>query len=270
MTTTTRPNPRAGTTTPHRADPGPPRSTRVSLVRLTAVELRKLADTRAGWWLLLIIGLTAAATVAILLLAGEPAEQTFADFFGFGLLPASVLLPVLGILSMTSEWSQRTALTTFALVPARGRVLVAKVAAAVLVAIAVTAVTLGTAAIGNLIAIAMDGNGAWKIEAVTVGQAALGQVIYVLMGSAFGALLLNSPLAIVLYFALPTVWTFLGELVKWLRTAAQWLDINTTALVLENPGVTGGQWARLAVSVAFWVLLPLALGTVRVLRKEIS
>ena len=36
------------------------------------------------------------------------------------LVPPTVLLPVLGILSMTGEWSQRTALTTFTLVPAWG------------------------------------------------------------------------------------------------------------------------------------------------------
>ena len=38
----------------------------------------------------------------------------------------SLILPVLGILLVTSEWSQRTGLTTFALVPQRERVIVAK------------------------------------------------------------------------------------------------------------------------------------------------
>ena len=106
------------------------------LLRLTLVELRKLADTRAGLWLLIVIGLAAVAhRPLILLLAAPDAEQTFAGFFAFGLLPAGVLLPVLGILSMTSEWSQRTALTTFTLVPQRGRVVAAKLAAAVLIAV---------------------------------------------------------------------------------------------------------------------------------------
>jgi hypothetical protein len=240
------------------------------LVRLTTVELRKLADTRAGLWLLIVIGLGAAATAAILLAAAPEAEQTFSGFFMFGLLPAGVLLPVLGILSMTSEWSQRTALTTFALVPNRGRVIAAKLAAAVIIAIAATVATAGIAAVGNLIAIALDGAGGWSIGAAALGQAALLQVIFVLMGSAFGALLLNSPLAIVVYFALPTLWTVLGEMVRWLHDAAQWLDLNVTSAALTEPGMTSGQWARLGTSVALWVLVPLVTGTVRVLRREVS
>ena len=62
------------------------------------------------------------------------------------------------------------------------------------------------------------------------------QVVFVLMGSAFGALLMNSPLAIVLFFALPTVWTVLGETVRALRTAAGWLDINVTVGAADRAG----------------------------------
>src|SRR6188508_1493326 len=83
--------------------------TGIPMSRLTQVELRKLADTRSGLWLLIVIGLAAAGTAAILLLAAPAEEQTFAGLLSFGLVPAAVLLPVLGILSMTSEWSQRTA-----------------------------------------------------------------------------------------------------------------------------------------------------------------
>ena len=42
----------------------PPRTTRVGLLRLSAVELRKATDTRAGRWLLLVIVLAGAALAA--------------------------------------------------------------------------------------------------------------------------------------------------------------------------------------------------------------
>src|SRR4051794_1951038 len=100
--------------------------TSIPMPRLTLVELRKLADTRSGLWLLIVIGLAAAGTAVIMLAAAPDDQQTFQALFTFGAVPAAVLLPVLGILSMTSEWSQRTALTTFTLTPARGRVVVAK------------------------------------------------------------------------------------------------------------------------------------------------
>jgi ABC-2 type transport system permease protein len=258
------------------AGPGPAvghpgaRTEKVPLGRLTVVELRKLADTRAGLWLLIVIGLAAAGTAAILLFAAPDGEQTFAAFFTFAQLPAGVLLPVLGILSMTSEWTQRTALTTFALVPQRGRVITAKLAAAVLIAMLAAVSTYVFAAAGNLIALGMGGDGSWTLSWQLILQCLVLQVMYVLMGSAFGALLMNSPLAIVTFFALPMVWTILGETVRSLHTAAGWLDINTTTVPLTEASMTAGQWGRLGVSAAVWVLVPLVAGTIRVFRREVA
>ncbi|WP_229073291.1 ABC transporter permease [Actinoplanes sp. DH11] len=240
------------------------------LSRLTLVELRKLADTRAGLWLLIIIGLATAATSGILLGWAEDAEQTYEAFFTFGLAPSAVLLPVLGILSITSEWSQRTALSTFTLAPARGRVLLAKLAAGTLIAIAATVATALLAAASNAIAGLLGADGSWSLDSSLLWQGLLMQIIFVLMGIAFGALLLSTPLAIVIYFALPTVWTILAESISGLRTAAEWLDLNVTSQAMTAPDMTGGEWARLAASVALWVVLPLVLGVVRVLRREVS
>lgn len=251
-------------------DPDTTRERTAPLSRLTAVELRKLADTRAGSWLLLVIGLATGGTSAILLGWAEDAEQRFEVFFTFGLLPSAVLLPVLGILSVTSEWSQRTALSTFTLVPARSRVILAKLAAGTLIAIGATAATGLLAAAGNIIAGGIGGDASWRLDSSLIWQGALLQVIFVLMGIGFGALLLSTPLAIVTYFALPTVWMVLGETISRLRTAAEWLDLNATSGVMTEPDMTGNQWARLGVSVAVWVVIPLLAGAVRVLRREVS
>jgi hypothetical protein len=69
---------------------------------------------------------------------------------------------------------------------------------------------------------------------------------------------------------IPTLWSVLGEMVSWLRRAAGWLDINLTSLPLSEPGMTAEQWSRFGVAALVWVALPLALGTVRVLRREVS
>jgi ABC-2 type transport system permease protein len=95
-------------------------------------------------------------------------------------------------------------------------------------------------------------------------------VLSVLVGLGFGALLLNSPLAIVAYFALPTVWSILGATIRGLRPAAGWLDLNATSMPLSEASMSGGQWARLGVSAAVWVLVPVVLGTVRVLTREVA
>jgi hypothetical protein len=39
---------------------------------------------------------------------------------------------------------------------------------------------------------------------------------------------------------------------------------------LFAPAVTAGAWVRLAVSVAVWIGLPLAIGLVRVARQEVA
>ncbi|WIM99069.1 ABC transporter permease [Actinoplanes oblitus] len=238
--------------------------------RLTVVELRKLADTRAGFWLLVVVGLATAGTSAVILGWAPDEQMTFGDFFAFGLVPSAVLLPVLGTLSITSEWSQRTALATFTLVPARSRVLLAKIAAGVLIAVAATVATAALSAVANVIGRAAGGDGSWHVDASLLWQGLLLQVIFVLMGIGFGALLQNTPLAIVLYFALPMIWSVLGGMVKGLKSASGWLDINVTTTPLSEPDMTSGEWARLGVSVAVWVLLPLAAGAVRVLRREVT
>ena len=246
------------------------RAPAIPLFRLVLVEMRKLADTRSGMWLLIVIGLASVATGLILLFAAPDSEQTFTAFVTFAQLPAGILLPVLGILAMTSEWTQRTALTTFTLEPRRGRVVAAKLVAAIVIAVVAALSAFVFAAAFNLIAEAAGGDGSWTITWQLVAQCIVLQVLYVLMGSAFGALLMNSPVAIVTFFALPMVWTILGETVRSLKTAAGWLDINLTTVPMTAGVMTAGEWGRLGVSAAVWVLLPLILGTIRVLRREVA
>ncbi|WP_433285657.1 ABC transporter permease [Micromonospora sp. CA-244673] len=247
-----------------------PAATGPSLARLTGVELRKLTDTRAGRWLLITIGLVAAVIVTVQIFVLKDAEQTFTAFFTPSLFPVGLLLPVLGILSITGEWSQRTALTTFALVPRRERVVTAKLAAVVLAALASVLVSLAVAAAGTLAARATGGAGAWTFDWHLLPYAAVFQVANVLMGAGFGLLLLNTPLAIVTYLLLPTVWSVLAAMIRALREPARWLDTSVTMEPLLGPDMTAGQWGRLGVSLAVWLLVPLVAGLVRTLRREVS
>lgn len=243
---------------------------RPSIARLTSIELRKLTDTRAGRWLLATIGLIAVAIAVVQLFVLDDAEQTFTGFLAPSLLPVGLLLPVVGILSITSEWTQRTALTTYALVPHRERVVLAKLAAVVLAALVSVLVSLAVAAAGTLAAKATGGAGSWDGEWALVLNAAVIQLVNVLMGAAFGLLLLNTPLAIVGYLLLPTVWSILATMISALQGPANWLDTSVTMEPLYNNEMTAGQWGRLAVSVLVWVAVPLVAGMLRTLRREVS
>src|SRR5688572_30980067 len=96
---------------------------RIPFTRLLGVELRKMWDTRAGLWLLISIGVITAAIIVIFFLVSDPSDRVFQNFIGITATPQGFLLPVLGILLITSEWGQRTTLTTFTLVPSRSRVI---------------------------------------------------------------------------------------------------------------------------------------------------
>ena len=56
---------------------------------------------------------------------------------------AGIILPVLAILLVTGEWSQRTALTTFTMEPRRERVVLAKLAAALIAGVTAVIISLG-------------------------------------------------------------------------------------------------------------------------------
>jgi ABC-2 type transport system permease protein len=90
---------------------------RPTMTRLVKVETRKMIDTRAGIWLLGITLAAALLAAGIALFAVKPADATFDDFFANISGLQSILLPVIGVLLVTSEWGQRTALTTFTLEP---------------------------------------------------------------------------------------------------------------------------------------------------------
>jgi len=255
-----------GTTAPDRA----PVIASPSLPQLVRVELRKSYDTRAGRWLLVTIGLASLAVVAISLFV-EDAPKTFAGYFSFTQLPVGILLPVLGILLVTSEWSQRTAMTTFTLVPRRSRVLTAKVlAASVLGVLGVVAAALASGLATVLTPVVTDQGSDWALTGAQLGQVLLVQVLFVLSGVAFGMLLLSSPMAIVTYFVLPTVVTIVVNLVSALDWVRDWLDLGTTTTPMFDGDLHGQGWLQLATSVGVWIVLPMAVGWLRIRRAEIA
>jgi hypothetical protein len=166
---------------------------------------------------------------------------------------------------VTSEWSQRTALTTFTLVPERERVVTAKLLAGCLLALVAVALCLALAAIGNLII-----GGSWEFDLAHLGEGALYELFGMLGALALGLLLMHSALAIVTYFVLPTIVGILVEVVKALDEPSKWFDPNQSTTPLAEGTIHGAGWAHLAVTVGIWVVLPLVLGLLRLRRHELK
>ena len=252
------------------AIPGPRPTTGVPFGRLVRVELRKMLDTRAGRWLL--IGIAAIIAIALtIMFFTDGGQHSFDSYLQATTMPMALVLPVVGILAVTSEWSQRTGLVTFGLEPRRIRVAWAKLVSALGVGVAAFALALALAGIAHQAAVTFRGIEAdWSIG----GLVLLGAAGYVLLGIAqgvgFGMLFKNTPAAIVVYFVLPTAWSILGSMVSWLESAAEWLDMQHTMQPLFSGSLTSEQWAQLGTSVSLWVVLPLAVGIWRLTRSEVK
>jgi ABC-2 type transport system permease protein len=196
--------------------------TRPGIGRLVAVELRKIVDTRAGFWLQVATAAITVLVVIVRVVVGDAADHTFAAMLDVGVKPAAVLLPIAGILLVTSEWSQRTGMITFALVPVRSRVIGAKLIASLVLAGGMLAMAVGVVAAGALVASA-GGDGTWSDVAPLIGQSAVYLGGGMLTGVAFGMVVLASAPAIVALFALPIAWTAVASL-SFFADAAPWLD----------------------------------------------
>lgn len=151
----------------------------VPFARLVRVELRKILDTRAGRWLLIAIAAVSAIVVGIAIFNGSIGEdKNLVQFIQATVIPQSILLPLLGIITVTSEWSQRTALVTFALEPNRTRVGRAKLTSAMLLGLAVFATAVLLAVAATLLCQVLRGSDpSWSVDGLTLGGVVLAQLL---------------------------------------------------------------------------------------------
>ena len=247
----------------------------IPLRRIVKVELRKSFDTRAGFWLLMSIGIAAIlATSAVLLFA--PDDQIIYDNFTAAIgFPIAVILPMVAILSVTGEWSQRSGLTTFTLAPHRGRVVLAKGIVAVSIAVASMLLAFAVGAVGNVVGSAITGvDTVWGIGWAAALNIVLGNILGLLVGFMLGVLIRNSAGAIVAYFVysllVPTLTAVLAETQQWFRDLQPWVDFNYTQAALFNGALSNEQWAQLGVTSLAWLVAPLALGLWMLMRSEIK
>ena len=260
MSSTTLPNPLRASPAGVHVRPG--------LGRLVAVELRKMVNTRAGFWLQ--VATVAITVIAVILrtVVGDAADHTFAAVLDVAVKPAAVLLPVAGLLLVTSEWSQRTGMITFALVPVRSRVLGTKLIASVLLALAMLVMSIAVAAAGVLVA-APGVDGTWSHLAPLIAQSAVYLTAGMVTGVAFGAILMASAPAVVVLFTLPTAWAALASL-SYFDDAAPWLDTSRALGPLPQEILSATQWAHAGTALALWMLLPLLIGIWRITRREVA
>ena len=253
--------------------PGP--SAGIPLGRIITTELRKMLDTRSGSWTVASIAIVSLATTGLVILFADHEDLTYRTFANAISVPMSLLLPIIALLSVTGEWSQRSGLTTFTLVPHRWRVIAGKLVAAVVVVVVATPVAFAIGAVGNIAGTAIAGvEPVWDLPVADLLTIALANVLGMLVGFMLGVVVRSSAGALVAYFLyqflLPTLALILASEQDWFRRLQPWVDFDFATGALLEGSVSSQQWTQLGATGLIWLVVPLAFGLRLVVRAEVK
>lgn len=235
-------------------------------VRTWLVELRKLVDTRAGL-ALIITGAVLAGVFGggVLLYRDGVTLTTLATMAG---VPGGILAAVASVLLVTGERSHRTALSTYALTPRRGRVIAAKAAAAATLAVAVTVLAIIAALIIAPVGSALTGHTViWTLDARELAAFTVSNVTLSLAGWALASLCGNAPAPIVILLVWPMIASLIAQAGPGAAEALTWIDQSAAARLVSD--TTALDLARIATSILAWIVVPGAIGMVRELKAEV-
>lgn len=206
------------------------------MTRVVAAEIRKLTSVRTTWIITLVGLLFVAMTAGLFVFA----EEAFGPYEGTdGQLAAvvdqiggmSVIVLVVGLLAMTTEFRHGTIGRTLQLTPSRTTVLSAKVVVGM--AYGVVFFALGLLIVGVLVTIAGEGFAFGEETVASLWQGPVGLALTAMFGVALGALLRNQVVAI----TVTLIYLFVGEtLVNQFRPeVARWMPFQAlNALFLSD------------------------------------
>jgi ABC-type transport system involved in multi-copper enzyme maturation permease subunit len=248
----------------------------VPFTRLLGVEFRKSWDTRAAFWLLAAIAglVVVIEAISLIVVVAQDESATWWDFSGAPAILTFVMLPVLGIMLVTGEWTQRSAMVTFTLESRRGRVVLAKLLVGVIAAVVTVVLSVLVGAVCNLVYAAAHGGADWSLPGRQAVGFTLVTVLAMLSGFAFAALLLNTAAAIVVLFIyrfiVPTLLALGGGAMAWFEDLAPWINFQAAQGPLGDLTMSGSDWGHLLVSALVWLVVPIAFGLRRILRAEVK
>src|SRR3954462_718638 len=182
---------------------------------------------------------------------------------------------MVSLLAITSEWSQRSGLTTFTYVPSRGRAVSATTLSSVTVAIASMLFAFVIGGVGNVVGSAIAGTPTiWDLSVGHAVTIVLGNLVSLSIGTMLGMLLRSSAGGLVTYFVLvllvPNLSGLLAASQEWYANLQPWVDLPYAQTYLFDGMHTGAEWAHVATAATLWIVLPGIFGLRRVMRSEVK
>jgi ABC-type transport system involved in multi-copper enzyme maturation permease subunit len=258
----------------------------VPFARLVRVELRKMTDTRAGRTLVIVTAALMVITVAIMLLVAalnDDFDATASDFAGVLQFVSLLIVPVFAIMITTSEWNQRTHLTTFTLEPQRQRIIWAKISAVLVFSVATLALAVAAGAIGNAATALFDYEPVWNFGLSDLLWSLALQLALILSAFALGLALLNTAAAVAVFYVSAImlrfiVYPILFGVIDAFVDIAPYLDVFFGFVVAQEgedldtgDALSGAaRFAPMVVSTLLWVVVPGVIGWLRANRTELK
>lgn len=246
------------------------------MTSLVTAELVKVRTVRLFWGVIAsALAVTALALSMQIVNAGRAGTpsygtaQSAVNVLSAGGWAAFVAL-VLGIVMMTSEYRHATIATTLLITPPRGRVVAAKVLAALILGTGLAALAIAlSAAVGA-------GTGALTVAAAnaavvrTAAGAALTIPLYAAIGVGFGALVHNQTVAV----SSALVWLLVGESLIGsfgLRALERWTPAGATRAVAQDATLAGAlpAWAGVMLLAAYAVVFAV-IGWWRIAHRDVA
>lgn len=176
--------------------------------------------------------------------------------------PVNTLLAIPFILLVCEEWSVGTGITTYALVPQRTKVVLAKLCVLlslfVIVIISLLFLTIGTSLAGLVFhSYSISWNTSWSQLISSINSL----FVNLMLGFSLALLLRDNSTAIVLYFLIPPITVILPQLPV-IGQYARWISLGHSSSLFVG-GVIKSSVAQYICSLFIWIILPMVAGIIQ-------
>jgi ABC-2 type transport system permease protein len=231
-----------------------------SLATLTGLEIRKSLSTRSGKAVAIATVLLVPLGILLVSMSATGVAPA-AIILGIGGMLTALLLLALGVLSTAGEWGNKSIQNTFLLVPQRGRVVAAKVAAMAVLGLVLAAVSTGLAVAAMYTmpdVVAWDSAGRAVVTVIGAGAA------FAVIGAGIGAAVGNAPAALTATYL--TVLGVLPAVTAAKPAIGEALDPAAAIVTISQHGAT----ATPVMAIAGWVVVATIAGTVITKRRSVA
>lgn len=240
------------------------------LGRATALELRNSVRTPSRRWLLIATGVVGLLSAGLVAFTGPAEDQTFSVISFYTQSAISLPLPLVSVLLMTQDLGHRASSPTSGSGLSRGAIIVAKLLASMIIAVAGAAYGVLLSVLATSAATPGAGEGRWNATGMIILGSVLVQLIAQLSGAGWGLLLGSSPLAIVADVIVPLGFWIITGAVPGLQGVQEWLTPFASVRNLLSGQMGVAQWAQVGVVVLVWVVALNVAGIFRVHRLSES